>query len=505
MATQAVQKHLGAFYTSPAIAEVLVRWALRNQGDRVLDPACGEGVFLAASAARLLELGGKPSSQVVGVEIDPGVYEASRDKALLMARGLGVKLSELASSWAPFILHATEFLAPGGRLAMVVPAEITHAAYARPVVQYLAQKFQSIQLAGFGERLFGELNEDTFLLFADGYGRPCADFRMGRFQSLAHLSDPVQSGRPFGTQVSIEELQNSNGRLRDHFLSEELGSLYRFLAGDPRVRRLGTIAKVGIGYVTGANEYFQLSREEALRLQIARRFLRRTLPRSGFVAGLEFSRRDWAHLRKQGEKVYLLSLPGLDASRLPRTVQEYIRRGESQGVNKAYKCAVREPWFSVPHSGPADAFLTYMSGEAPRMAWNAAKVLATNSTHEVRFSSGRRISPWKLALAFWCSLSQLSCEIEGHPLGGGMLKLEPTEAERALVIEPSLLRLTRDQFEELDSSVRSKSLGYAIDLADEWILRDTLGLSWDQIQVLRDGVREIRQSRRKKSAVRRSD
>jgi hypothetical protein len=28
---------------------------------------------------------------------------------------------------------------------------------------------------------------------------------------------------------------------------------------------------------------------------------------------------------------------------------------------------------------------------------------------------------------------QLSCEIEGHPLGGGMLKLEPGEAARLIV------------------------------------------------------------------------
>jgi hypothetical protein len=30
-------------------------------------------------------------------------------------------------------------------------------------------------------------------------------------------------------------------------------------------------------------------------------------------------------------------------------------------------------------------------------------------------------------------LFQLSCEIEGHPLGGGMLKLEPREAGRIAI------------------------------------------------------------------------
>jgi hypothetical protein len=30
-------------------------------------------------------------------------------------------------------------------------------------------------------------------------------------------------------------------------------------------------------------------------------------------------------------------------------------------------------------------------------------------------------------------LTRLSCELEGHPLGGGMLKVEPREASRVLI------------------------------------------------------------------------
>ncbi len=37
------------------------------------------------------------------------------------------------------------------------------------------------------------------------------------------------------------------------------------------------------------------------------------------------------------------------------------------------------------------------------------------------------------------SFVRLSCEIEGHPLGGGMLKLEPREAARVVLPDASLL------------------------------------------------------------------
>jgi hypothetical protein len=43
-----LRKRLGAYFTPPAVAETLVRWVVREPGDRLLDPACGDGRFLAA-------------------------------------------------------------------------------------------------------------------------------------------------------------------------------------------------------------------------------------------------------------------------------------------------------------------------------------------------------------------------------------------------------------------------------------------------------------------------
>jgi predicted RNA methylase len=66
------RKQLGAYYTPPALAAFLVRWAVRAPSDRVFDPACGEAVFLRATIDRLLELGGDPvPAQVAGCELDP--------------------------------------------------------------------------------------------------------------------------------------------------------------------------------------------------------------------------------------------------------------------------------------------------------------------------------------------------------------------------------------------------------------------------------------------------
>lgn len=548
------QKVLGAYYTPADAAKVLVDWAVRTPQDRVLDPACGGGVFLEAAVARLGSLRGRAQQQISGIEIDGAVYKEflvrllnklnipgenvifssffdvsaedlprfdavvgnppfiryqtfkgpNRDKALTLARSIGVEISELTSSWAPFLLHATEFIAPGGRLAMVVPAEFTHAAYARPVVRYLALKFERLYLARLTGRLFPDLNQDACLLFADCYGGQSTGFELRRFSGLDELLGALRMPSPFGQRVRVEDLCNGSGRLRDHFLPPEVAGLYNFLAGDERVCRLGKIAEVGIGYVTGNNAFFHFSEEDVRLWRLPRRYLKPVLTRSGPIKGLVFTHQDWAELVKGGEKMYLLALPRTDWAMLPKAVGDYLRQGERDNIHLAYKCRVRKPWYHVPHSGAAEAFLTYMSGEAPRLVWNSAHVLATNSLHEVRIKRAGAEIIHKLAIIFFSSLSQLSAEVEGHPLGGGMLKLEPSEAQRVLMVRPELLRLVDPRFPLLDSLVRCGKFDAAADFADEIVLRDSLGLTWDQIQVLRDGRKEVKESRRKRLDTARS-
>ncbi len=64
-------KALGAYYTDVQVADFLVWWAIRSPHSTIMDPSFGGGVFLRSSCERLCQLGGQPSSQVFGVELDP--------------------------------------------------------------------------------------------------------------------------------------------------------------------------------------------------------------------------------------------------------------------------------------------------------------------------------------------------------------------------------------------------------------------------------------------------
>lgn len=47
---------LGQFYTPPAIARLITKWAVRSKDDRVLDAGCGSGTFLIEAYKRLLSV-----------------------------------------------------------------------------------------------------------------------------------------------------------------------------------------------------------------------------------------------------------------------------------------------------------------------------------------------------------------------------------------------------------------------------------------------------------------
>jgi hypothetical protein len=173
-------------------------------------------------------------------------------------------------------------------------------------------------------------------------------------------------------------------------------------------------------------------------------------------------------------------------------VARYIADGESRGIHTTFKCRTRSPWYRVPHVHMPDAFLTYMSGDLPRLVANDARVVAPNTLHVLRLHRSSGLTSNMLSALWRTSLTRLSVEIEGHALGGGMLKLEPTEAERVLV--PIIAK--RDNLEalavELDQIARRGGDEACEEYADRRLLRRGFGLSAADVRLLRDSALLLR-------------
>ena len=136
--TRLSRKQVGAYYTPHAVASSLVRWVVRKDSDRLLDPSCGDGRFIAAhgnsfgveqdAEAAAVAMGRAPGASVhqgdffAWAEQTRERFECAagnppfiryqsfkgevRKRALRLCAGLGAEFSGLTASWAPFLVAA---------------------------------------------------------------------------------------------------------------------------------------------------------------------------------------------------------------------------------------------------------------------------------------------------------------------------------------------------------------------------------------------------------------
>jgi len=412
---------------------------------------------------------------------------STREKALARAAHQGVKLSSLVSSWAPFLVHSCAMLKRGGNLAMVIPMEIGHATYARPVLDYLSRAFARTTFLTFRVPLFPDLSQDTLLLLAERKG---GQFEGLGWQDMSSLADLGTLDRTFKDRQVLDHgaLASGDDRFITSFIDTRARDLYRELSSSADTAQLSELAQVGIGYVTGANDFFHLSSEDVAAFQIPLAIATRAVFRGRALTGLTFTESDWLAGADSGSAGYLLEVS--PRTTLDDKTRSYVSYGVSIGVDKAYKCRVRSPWYSVPNVYRPEAFLTYMSGLRPRLVVNSAAVVAPNTLHTVRMRPLASLSPISLALAWQSSLASLSVEIEGHAMGGGMLKLEPKEAQKVVV--PVAKGGTPDLRTEVDGLLRAGRNDTARQLVDETVLQNGLGLSAADCELLGAAAEQLR-------------
>ena len=356
----------------------------------------------------------------------------ARTRALRLCASLGAAFTGLASSWAPFLVAAAGLLKPGGRMAFVVPAEIGHASYAAPLLDHLVARFDVAHVVAVREKIFPELSEDCWLLYADGFGGATSGIRFSMLERFESSPRPPRRASIAG----VDEWRRVwNRRLRPWLLSESERLAYGRMAAHPGSMRFGAVASIGIGYVSGANRFSHLRPSEAEAWRIPAAFLHPTVRNGRTLPPRELTKRSIDRWRRADEPMMLLRIG--KRAELPAGVRRYLGTEAGRKARETFKCRSRNPWYSVPDVHVPDFFLTYMSGVAPSLVRNSAAATCTNALHGVhvrdRGAVRRVVDAWDTPFV------RLSCELEGHPLGGGMLKLEPREAARIVFPPPEPL------------------------------------------------------------------
>ncbi|MGE5283024.1 MAG: N-6 DNA methylase [Chloroflexota bacterium] len=520
-AAPTARKLRGGYYTPPEIAEFVAGWACKS-GARVLEPSCGNGAilrfvpedaeatgieFFAAEAAAARKAA--PAADVVTADFFEWVSsseaeswdavvgnppfirfqhwtEPTRTRAFDLMRSVSMSPTKLTNAWVPFVVASTLMLRPGGRLAMVLPAELLQVTYASELRAFLIDNYKSLTVVAFRRLVFdGILQEVVVLLGTKGRGP--ATVRVAERDSSADLPSPTRLRRLPGAPALLHESE----KWTKYFLPpEEIDVLRTLRNGSDALGRLGTLADVDVGVVTGRNQFFVLKPSRAAE----RRLESHVVPlvsKSAHVRGVRFKPSDLAKLTKDDTHCRLLAVQPSARVSEDDPLWDYLAEGEDADVHRGYKCSIRKDWWSVPSVWIPDAFMLRQIYDHPRIIANATRATSTDTVHRVRMLNGT--SAATLAAASINSATFAFSEVMGRSYGGGVLELEPREAE-ALPL-PNPRGLDGGDVETVDRLLRDGALEEALDYVDERLLMRDAGLDGDFVARLRSSWRRLRDRR----------
>ncbi len=512
------EKLRGGYYTPDRVAAFLAEW-VSAAGPRLLEPSCGDGAILRQLAAR------RPDGSVTGIELNElearaaqnevptatvvakdlfawfsskqcgawdGVAgnppfirfqhwkEEMRDRAFDLMRSAGLRPTRLTNAWVPFSVAATLALRDGGRVGLVVPAELLQVTYAAELRAFLVDTYSELTAVAFRKLLFeGVLQEVVLLLGVRGNGP--ASIRVIEVDDANAL--PAQSSR--ATKVPhAPALLHDREKWTRYFLAPEEIDALRTVRSTPGVETLGDLAEVDVGVVTGRNAFFVLKPSEANRLGV-RKHCVRLVSKSAHVRGIRLSSDDFKELERDDARCLLLAVPDeleLDAS--ATALRRYVKEGEEAGVHLGYKCSIRKKWWVAPSVWTPDAFLLRQIYDHPRVISNEAAATSTDTIHRVRLTAD--IDPRFLAAASLNSVTFAFSEVMGRSYGGGVLELEPREAEALPFPSHAAIAQSDLDVARVEELAWAGRLLEAVELVDRALLIDALRIRPELVAHLRE-------------------
>lgn len=539
------KKELGAYYTPNVLSSLLAKWAIRSCNERVLEPGFGGCGFLQAAIDRLMELGSEsPKNMLYGCDIDPQAFSYLADKLGVLSieqrfvlsdfvaispqsfsaqafdvvignppyvslhnmsanqkesaqawkEKTGIKINGRASLWAYFVLHAMSFLKPGGRMAWVLPGSFLEADYATSLREDIVARFEEVIAIQLVERMFLSVGaeERTVVLLCSGFGGSSKGIQ------ISHCTSADQLDSAIATKSQVNPLLDKPIALQQLHAALGETSIYDTLSASTDAVNLGDLCKVLIGTVTGANRFFIMSPSRAKLHLLGERNLKPILSKFAHIQGAQINEVDIEDWRSQDKPYLLFHLPD---RRMSDAAMNYVATYPDNERLKNSTFRRRKDWLRADDGRMPDAFFSYMMHDGPRMVINNAAINATNSIHRIFFNSSVSQQTRKLVVISLCStFSQLSAEHVGRSYGSGVLKIEPSEANRIRLILPKdkSAEQTDAAFSQIDACFRQGNPEGAQQVANMFILGGRKKTDRGQLVLALTSELEIARNRRRR-------
>ncbi len=501
----------------------MVRWAIRDPADTVLEPSFGGCCFVNASWDRLRTLGNKsPFKKLHGADIDKTAFVHLRgrfttqhfdrrfvkgdflllpDNAFVAHKfdaiignppyightaltheqkrqykhelqNRGLTLKGRPSLWAYFVLASLARLKPQGRMAWVLPWSYLRSHYGAQLQSILRQHFSKILVFAIEENLF--LSEGTkersVVLLSEGYSADptntdetvqyCANIQDFRRRLLSVINDG--DATLDSTAVAYCTRSKAESKLQRSNLT-------------PHLRSLGELGTIDIGVVTGDMQTFMLTKSAARDLKLRKSALQTCLIRSRHVPGLVLRECDINSLDAQAVPTRLLTLP--PNKPLSPEVKNFLQsRWPPHSVLENATFRKRNIWYAIPRQPPPDGIISYFTNSGPRLIINHCHSAATNSMFcywlNDQFNDDEKQTVLaSITLSMLSGIGRSYSELYANRFGNGAIKLGVGALNRMPVfIAPGKhSQITHTALIEADQALKIGNKTAASQIANLWL------------------------------------
>ncbi|MFK5948514.1 MAG: N-6 DNA methylase [Methylococcales bacterium] len=488
------QKLRGGYYTPLDLAIYVTQWALQNEPKQILEPSCGDGVFfeaisklslthnMQATAFELLESEANKAKEkckinpclkskihttdflqwsIPRIQKKQTLFDAvignppfiryqylskeAQVKAEAIFDLLNLKFTKHTNAWVPFVLSSLALLKEGGRLAMVLPAEIIHVLHAQSLRTFLGDECSKLLIIDPAEIWFEGTLQGAVILLAE---KKCKKHQHSEGVGIIRVQ-----GRDFLQECSSSIFNNVdriNGKtVEGKWTPALLTSIERDIIDNVRtldnVHAFNAIAKVDVGIVTGANNFFLVS-NDVVKNNGLEQWAHPMFGRSNHCPGLIYDDKQHSSNEETGLPTNFIWLRDLEGLKISSKVKKYIKRGEENKLHTRYKCRIRKPWYTVPSVYSTNVGMLKRAHHAPKLIFNKIEAYTTDTAYRI---TTQEKNPKKLVYSFLNSLTALSAELEGRHYGGGVLELVPSEIEKLIVPLPNNIRINLSRIDKL--------------------------------------------------------
>ena len=529
---QTEQKLRGGYYTPEDLADFLTRWVAGTYPESILEPSSGDGVFFTRVASRI----GNPRTTAFEIDVEEArkgferatvsgltdvtvktddflgwALEAIEGKVsfdailgnppfiryqylppLFQSRAehifnaLNCKFTKHTNAWVPFVMASFALLRPGGRLAMVVPAEIIHVRHAQSLRTYLGQNTRRVVIVDPEELWFPETLQGAVLLLAEKkrakedcpeglgiYSVRGRDFLNSDPEVLFNAPSPING-------------KTVEGKWTSALLEPQTRSILGGLTELESIRRFDEVAQVDVGIVTGANKFFLVEDATVQKFGLEQ-WSHPMFGRSEHCPGIIYDAAQHRSNAAKGNPTNFLWFKDRKVEDND-TAKSYIQVGEALNLHTRYKCRVRKTWYAVPSVYATEVGMLKRSHNTPRLILNKLRAYTTDTAYRIKLKEG---TAQQLVFNFMNPLTALSAELEGRHYGGGVLELVPSEIERLLIPLPPRLK---PDVGCLDNAIRSLTMDSVLERQSRTVL-GAVGLTIGDQDELMSGWKKLRNRR----------